>query len=126
VSESECNSMSDAKVQIQEWSNTLIQGSSRFAEVRAFLCWSCSSLVGAKRGDSNKKGLQFFKYKISTHESVLSSGNILRWVDSFPVEFFSCSKVFIFPCVLSCSKVIVYRLFLFTGSTLLKDCSRTN
>jgi hypothetical protein len=54
----------------------------------SFLCWSCSSLVGAKRGDSSKKGLQFFKYKISTHESALSSSNIFKWVDSFPVNFY--------------------------------------
>lgn len=43
-----------------------------------FFCRSCSSLIGARRVDSSKNGLQFFKCKISTHESVLSSSNIFR------------------------------------------------
>jgi hypothetical protein len=71
--------------------NGFMTGPGSQSEVRdwePFLCWSCSSLVGAKRGDSSKKGLQFFKYKISTHESALSSSNIFKWVDSFPVNFY--------------------------------------
>jgi len=43
-----------------------------------FFCRSCSSLVGARRGDSSKNGLQFFKCQISTNKSVLSSSNIFR------------------------------------------------
>jgi hypothetical protein len=43
-----------------------------------FFCRSCASLVGARRGDSSKNGVQFFKCKISTHKLVSSSSNIFR------------------------------------------------
>lgn len=61
--------------------NAFMTGPGSQSEVRdwePFLCRCCSSLVGARRSDSSKKGVQFFKHKISSHESVLSSSNIFR------------------------------------------------
>lgn len=78
----ESSAMKEAKVASPEsLGNCFMTGPGSQSEVRdwePFLCRSCSSLVGARRGDSSKKGVQFFKYKISTHESVLSSSNIFR------------------------------------------------
>ena len=61
--------------------NGFMTGPGSESEIRdweSFFCRSCSSLLGARRRDSSKKGVQFFKYKISTHESVLSSSNTFR------------------------------------------------